>query len=58
MDWSNRAFTPTLRKCYEVDFGTQAAVLKRVRIDGPGQKSWLDLDTCLPLQRKRLAVAS
>lgn len=55
-DWiRGRVFAPATGKSYEVTFGKIAYrgqtghVNARLRIDGPQQRQWIDLDNGLPL---------
>ena len=57
MTWTNRAFTPVVGKCYEIDYATQDGILVRIRVDGLGNKSWINLDTGQPLEARFLGYA-
>lgn len=57
MNWSNRAFTPVVGKCYEIDYATRGGILVRIRVDGVGDKTWINLDTGRPLEPQFLGLA-
>lgn len=62
-DWiTSEHFAPVVGKTYEVAYGRlaiderQAAVIRRIRVDGPAPQEWLDLDSMEPLPAQLQAL--